>query len=443
MRSKKIKLLHEVAGRPMVAHVIDALRKLLPARIVTVVGFQANEVRAALGDAGGRYVLQKEQRGTGHAVASAAAEIPRATPLLLIVNGDLPSIRPATLRALVQLHRRTRAALSLVTTEIDDPTGYGRIVRDARSNVARIVEHRDAETAARRIREVNAGIYCARPAVLFPLLRRLRPNNVQGEYYLTDAVHELIRRGAKVVAHVHPDPEEVLGVNTRQELARASLALYARKAAALQAGGVTLLDAARTWIDPRARIGRDSVIYPDVLIEGASVLGEDCIVRPGSRIVDCRLGRGVEVRDHCLLVRSRIGSGARIGPFAHLRPETVLGPETRVGNFVELKKASLGRGTKASHLSYLGDARIGPDCNIGAGTITCNYDGRRKHRTTLGRGVFVGSDSQLVAPVTVARGAYVAAGSTVTEDVPAGALAIARGRQRNVRGWVARRDKKK
>jgi bifunctional UDP-N-acetylglucosamine pyrophosphorylase/glucosamine-1-phosphate N-acetyltransferase len=445
MRSKKIKLLHAVAGRPMVAHVLEAVRALQPQRTLTVVGFQADDVERELGRAGGDYVLQREQRGTGHAVAQAAPRIGRGLRTLLILNGDLPTIRPQTLRALVARHRRSRASLSLVTTAVDDASGYGRVLRHGGTagSIVRIVEHRDASPAEREIREINAGIYCAEPSVLFPLLARLKPNNAQGEYYLTDCVHELIRQGARVATLRHADTEEVLGVNTRAELARASAALYARKAQALLRDGVSLLDAARTWIDPRARIGRDSVIYPDVIVEGATVLGEDCIVRPGSRIVDCRIGRGVEIKDHSLLVEARIGDGASVGPFAHLRAGSVLGAEARVGNFVELKKAVLGRGTKASHLSYLGDARIGPDCNIGAGTITCNYDGKRKHVTTLGPGVFIGSDTQLVAPVTVHRGAYVAAGSTVTQDVPAGSLAIARSRQRNVRGWVARQSKKK
>jgi len=441
MRSKNIKLLHEVAGRPMVAHVLDAIAALKPARIVTVVGFQAERVRAALGDAGGTYVTQREQRGTGHAVLQAARSIP-GNSILLIVNGDVPSIRPATLRALIARHRKTRAALTVLGTKLPDPTGYGRIVRDERGQLVKIVEHRDATAAERKLTEVNVGIYCANTALLLPILRGLRPNNTQGEYYLTDAVQRLLSRGKKVIGLCHDDHEEVLGVNTRAELAEASATIYARKAIALQSRGVTLLDAVRTWIDPRARIARDSVIYPDVIVEGPTVLGEDCVVRPGCRIVNCRIGRNVEIKDHSVLIDSRIGNGVEVGPFAHLRPGSILGDETRVGNFVELKKTRLGRGTKASHLSYLGDARIGEKCNIGAGTITCNYDGESKHVTTLGPGVFIGSDTQLVAPVTVRAGAYVAAGTTVTEDVPSGSLAIGRARQRNLKGWVARKKKK-
>lgn len=441
MRSRTIKLLHPVAGRPMVCWVVDAVRALGPSRLIVVVGYQADRLTEALKDTGATFVLQKEQRGTGHAVVQAARRIGASSgSSLLILNGDLPTLRTATLRRLLARHRRADAALTLLTVEVDDPRGYGRILRDAGSGVRRIVEDRDATAAERRIREVNCGIYCARPSKLLPVLRMLRPDNAQGEYYLTDAVQRLIERGERVQA-VLGDAEQLLGVNTRAELARATLSLYARKAAELQQQGVTLLDPRRTWIDPRARIGADSVIYPDVIVEGPTVMGTDCVVRPGCRLVDCRLGRGVEIKDHSVLFDSQIADGAQVGPFAHLRPGSVLGPQARVGNFVELKKTRLGPRSKAQHLSYLGDAEIGPDCNIGAGTITCNYDGARKHQTTLGRGVFIGSDTQLVAPVSVRNGAYVAAGTTVTEDVPAGALAIGRGRQRNVEGWVARKGR--
>jgi bifunctional UDP-N-acetylglucosamine pyrophosphorylase/glucosamine-1-phosphate N-acetyltransferase len=444
MRSGTIKLLHAVAGRPMVRLALDAVQALRPARTIVVVGFQADRVREALAGAGCTFALQERQRGTGDAVVQAAQAIhagPRG--ILLVVNGDLPRIRPATLRKLVGRHRRSAAALSFLTTHVEDPAGYGRIVRDARGNLLRIVEQTDATREERGIREINCGIYCAQASKLLPVLRRLRPANAQGEYYITDAVQRMIAAGEKVLAVPHGDAGEVLGVNTRAELAHAAAAIYARKAAELQDRGVTLLDPSRTWVDPRARVGRDSVLYPGVIVEGATVLGRRCVVRPGCRIADCRIASDVEIQDHSVLQESEVGRSARVGPFAHLRPGSVLGPETRVGNFVELKKARLGRGTKASHLSYLGDAEIGPDCNIGAGTITCNYDGTKKHPTVLDRGVFIGSDTQLVAPVTVRRGAYVAAGTTVTQDVPAGALAIGRGRQRNIEGWVARKRREK
>jgi len=442
LKSKTIKLLHPVAGQPMVTWVARAVRALRPSRTVAVVGFQGERVQAALAGLCDAFAVQAEQRGTGHAVMQAAGALKRSPGPLLIVNGDLPNLRPGTLSALVALHRKSKAALALVTTDLDDPAGYGRIVRDAKGRVIRIVEHKDSTADERAISEINCGIYCADPLVLLPLLKKLRPDNAQGEYYLTDAVHALIAKGAAVAALKYADSEEVLGVNTRVELAAAGASLYARKAAELQDRGVTLLDPSRTWIDPRAKVGRDTVFYPDVLVEGDCVIGEDCVIRSGSRLANMVLGRGVEVKDHCVLQDSRIGDEAQLGPFAHLRPGSILEASARVGNFVELKKTRLGKGSKASHLAYLGDADIGPGCTIGAGTITCNYDGVNKHPTTLGAGVFVGSDSQLVAPVTLGDGAYVAAGTTVTDNVPAGALALSRVRQLNLEGWVARRAKK-
>ena len=439
-RSKLIKLLHPVAGRPMVCHALGVAATLRPQRSIVVVGYQADAVRAALHGVDCTFVLQKEQRGTGHAVLQAAAQLTRKAPqAVLILSGDLPTLRATTLKTFVERHRRSRATLSVLTAKLADPTGYGRIVRGLDGAFQRIVEHRDASAEQRRIREINTGIYCANPVKLIRVLRRVRPDNAQGEYYVTDAVHSLVARGEKTIAVCHDEATEVLGVNNREELAQAARTLYGRHAATLQERGVTFLDAARTWIDPQARIGRDTVVYPDVIVEGPSVIGEDCVVRPGCRITRSRIGNGVEIKDHTVVLDSRVGHRVSVGPFAHLRPGAVLEDGSKVGNFVELKKTRLGRGSKASHLSYLGDATIGPDCNIGAGTITCNYDGERKNTTTLARGVFIGSNSQLVAPVKLGKGAYVAAGSTVTEDVPAGALAIARSRQRNVTGWKSRR----
>ncbi len=444
MRSRRIKLLHPVAGRPMVAHVLEAVRALRPEGLATVVGHQADEVREALAGLCERFVDQGEPRGTGHAVLAAARELRRTrTSTVVIVNGDLPTLRPSTLRALVARHRRARATLTLVTAAVEDPTGYGRVVRDRAGRVLRIVEHRDAGRAERALREINCGVYCASVRKLLAVLRSVRPDNAQREVYLTDAVHRLIARGEKVVAHPHRDADEVLGVNTRAELARAGLALYARKAAELQDAGVTILDPARVWVDARARIGADTVLHPGVVIEGASVVGEGCTIRTGSRLCDSTLGRDVEVKEYSVIEESRLEDGSSAGPFSHLRPGAVLEAGARVGNYVEVKKSRIGKGTKALHLTYLGDADIGEGCNIGAGTITCNYDGEKKHPTRLGRGVFVGSDTQLVAPVVLGDGVYVAAGTTVTEDVPEGALAIGRVKQVNVEGWVERHKKRR
>ena len=440
LASKRIKLLHDVAGQPMVTRVALTARSLRPAKLVAVIGYQGDEVRAALGGLCDAFVEQREQRGTGHAVMQAAAALrghPRAT--LLILNGDLPTLRPVTLKRLLARHRASKAALSLVTAVLPDASGYGRIARGKSGAVERIVEDRDAKGPARALREINCGIYVTTPGQILPVLRGLRPHNDQGEYYLTDVVHAMLGRKLKVEAVVHHDPEEVLGVNTRAELARAARTLWERKVEELQVGGVTVMDPRRTFVDSRAKVGRDSVLWPDVIIEGPSVLGEDCVVHSGTRISSCVLGDRVLVRDHCVLAESRLASDTSVGPFAHLRPGAVLERDARVGNFVEIKKSRLGRGTKALHLSYLGDADIGPACNIGAGTITCNYDGERKNPTILEEGVFIGSDTQLVAPVKVGKGAYVAAGATVTLDVPPGALAISRAAQSNVEGWVERR----
>lgn len=444
LRSKTIKLLHLVANRPMVAQLLSVASALKPAKLITVIGHQAEAVAAELGESAGTFVLQEDQRGTGHAVLQAMQAVGRRSRAsLLILNGDLPTLKPATLRKLINRHRRSGAALTLLSTVLKDASGYGRIIRDSRGKFKRIVEHADATPEEATVNEINAGIYCAQPAKLFDALERLRPDNAQGEYYITDAVEELIGRGETVSAVVHEEPEELLGVNTRQELAQASRTLFARKATQLQDQGVTLMDAGRIWIDPRARIGRDTIIYPDVHIEGPCVIGSDCIIRSGCRITDCTIGRSVEIKDHSVLEQSRLGDRVLLGPFARLRPGAHLEADARVGNFVELKNTRLGKGSKANHLSYLGDSQIGTGCNIGAGTITCNYDGKAKHKTTLGKGVFIGSDVQLVAPVEVGDGAYVAAGTTVTMAVPEGSLAIGRARQANLLGWVARQTKKK
>jgi bifunctional UDP-N-acetylglucosamine pyrophosphorylase / glucosamine-1-phosphate N-acetyltransferase len=450
MKSERIKLLHVLGGAPMVCHVARVAAELRPAVLAAVVGNQGDEVTAALTgqrgllDAGLKFVTQERQLGTAHAVLQAEALLKSAGGRkgdLLILNGDVPLIRPATLRALLRHHRRQSAAATVLTTMVEDPDGYGRVVRDDEGELVSIVEDRDATAQQRKITEINAGLYCADLSVLFDALRRTGRANAQGEYYLPDLFPILKKQGRRVEAYRHPDAEEVLGVNDRSELSRAGKILYRRRAGELMDSGVTIIDPDCTYIDPSVRVGQDTIIHPLAQLEGSTTIGAGCTIGALSHIIDSTLGDDVLVRDMCVITGSTVGSGVKIGPFAHLRPGTVLDHEVHIGNFVEVKKTRVGRGSKASHLTYLGDATIGEGCNVGAGTITCNYDGVNKNTTTLEDGVFIGSNTALVAPVTVGRGAFVGAGSTITKDVPDGALALGRAKQNNIEGWARRRQR--
>ena len=442
MHSERAKVLHPLAGRPMIDYVVRAALKLGAGRIFVVLGNQADEVRRALASYGRRltFCLQKEQRGTAHAVLQTRRHLSGKRGEVLILNGDVPALRDDLLRRLVQTHRDSRAAATLVTTHLDDPAGYGRIVRDGSWQVAEIVEDRDARPEEREIKEVNCGLYVMDAGRLFPALRQVTPLNQQHELYLTEVVRILKRQGYKVIALEHDDPEEVLGVNTRRELAVAAKILYRRKTEDLMEQGVSLIDPWHTYIDAGVKVGADTVIYPDVYLEGATEVGRGCRIDPGCVIRDCVVGDGVRVLAHSVLSGSRVHDGAQVGPFTHLRPESEIGARARIGNFVEVKKSRIGEEVRAGHLSYLGDARVGRRVNVGAGTITCNYDGHKKHTTVLGDDVFVGSDTQFVAPVTVHKGAYVGAGSTITHDVPAYALALSRSPQQNREGWARERQ---
>jgi bifunctional UDP-N-acetylglucosamine pyrophosphorylase/glucosamine-1-phosphate N-acetyltransferase len=440
MRSGRIKLLHVLGGSPMVCHVARAAAALRPGTLAAVVGNQAEEVAAALAPHQPVLVRQDQQLGTAHAVLQARLLFRGRRGDLLILNGDVPLIRPSTLRALVRRHRATGAAATVLTTRVSDPSGYGRVVRDGSGALERIVEDRDATPAQKGIDEINAGLYCADLSLLWNALRRTGRSNAQGEYYLPDLFPILRRAGHRVEAWCHEDAAEVLGVNDRSELARAGKTLYRRKAESLMAGGVTIIDPDCTYIDPGVTVGRDTIIHPLARLEGSTRVGERCVVGALSRVVDSTLADDVTLLDMCLVTESSLARGAKIGPFSHLRPGSVLDEGAHVGNFVELKKARLGKGTKANHLSYLGDASIGAGCNIGAGTITCNYDGVAKHVTVLEDDVFIGSDTQLVAPVTVHRGAYVGAGSTITKDVPELSLALTRAELRIIKDWVRRKQ---
>jgi bifunctional UDP-N-acetylglucosamine pyrophosphorylase / glucosamine-1-phosphate N-acetyltransferase len=444
MHSRASKLAHNLAGKPMVRYVVDAALALGAQRVLVVVGSQSEDVRQAVGakDPKVSFCVQEQPLGTGHAVLSAEKALKGVEDTLLILNGDLPSLRVETLRSLLDFHRQHSVPLTLLTAVLEDPAAYGRIIRNYNSDVARIVEASDATPEEKQIQEINAGIYCVELKHLFKNLLQAGANNAQGEVYLTDLVEILKRNHQKVAAYRHPDSEEVMGVNNRRELARAGKRLYLRKAHELMDAGVTFLDPECTYVEANVRVGRDSVLCPMTFLVGDTVLGESCWIGPGTRISNSIVGEGCEILDHCVITQARLGRGVKVGPFAHLRPDTVLAEGVRIGNFVETKKTAIGRNSKANHLTYLGDSEIGEGVNIGAGTITCNYDGERKHKTVVEDGVFVGSDSQLIAPVRVRKGSYVGAGSTITKEVPPYSLAIARGRQVVVKGW-ARKHKKK
>ncbi|MEO7509930.1 MAG: bifunctional UDP-N-acetylglucosamine diphosphorylase/glucosamine-1-phosphate N-acetyltransferase GlmU [Pyrinomonadaceae bacterium] len=424
MRSETAKVLHELGGRPLVAHVCRTARTLEPARIIVVVGHQADLVEAAvrteLGDSKVGFAVQTEQHGTGDAVMAARAELADSDSTLLVLSGDVPLVRAESLAGLVQQHRKQGkdAVCTILTVELEDPTGYGRMIRDTDGKFVKIVEHRDATDHERKTKEINSGIYCFDTQRMFAALERVQPVNAQGEYYLTDVPNILRQDGSEVGLHLHEDAREVSGINNRVELAEFESILRRRTLRRLMLeSGVTFIDPLHTYVGEDARIGRDTVIYPNVHIEGTSVVGERCVIRAGARLTNATIGDGVTIKDHSMILDSWVGDGCSVGPFAHLRMQSVLMAGAAVGNFVELKKSTLGPKSKAMHLTYLGDATIGTRTNIGAGTITCNYDGKNKHPTTIGDGVKIGSDTMLVAPVTVGNGAVTAAGSVVTRDI--------------------------
>lgn len=427
MRSRTAKVLHQLAGRPLIAHVCHTAAALTKRPLYIVVGHQAEAVEAAVRDElkderGAVFIKQAEQRGTSDAVMAARAALAEANSTLLILSGDVPLVRAETLGALVHQHRTHRgrgAACTILTVRLDDPAGYGRIVRDEEGRFERIVEQKDTTPTEKQIKEVNSGIYCFETRALFPALERVRPVNAQGEYYLTDVPGILRAEGEDISIHLHTDAREVSGINTRVELADFENILRRRTLRRLMLdSGVTFIDPAHTYISPEAQIGRDCVVYPDVCIEGETLIGDDCEIRSGARITNSRIGNGVSIKDHCVIVDSEIADNCAVGPFAHLRMNSKMEPRAAVGNFVEMKKTRLGSDSKSMHLTYLGDATIGDKTNIGAGTVTCNYDGKNKNPTVIEDEVKIGSDTMLVAPVRVGSGAVTAAGSVVTKDVP-------------------------
>ena len=427
MKSRQAKVLHQLRGRPLIAHVCRAASSLTSARIAVVVGHQGDQVKAAveaeLGPGRACFIEQAVQRGTGDAVMAARANFETSESTIVVLSGDVPLVKPETLRAMLDSHKGEHAVCTLLTVRLENPTGYGRIVRNKAGKFVRIVEQKDASADERAIREVNAGIYCFATRSLFSALAEVKPANEQGEYYLTDVPEILLQRGKAVSTYEHRDAREVAGVNTRAELAEFENLLRRNKIRRLMIeAGVTFLDPSHTYISDEAQIGQDSILHPNVHVEGNSIIGEGCEIHQGARIKNSNIGNRVIVKDHCLIIDSRIADDCDVGPFAHLRMNAQMEERAVVGNFVEVKKSRIGRNTKSMHLTYLGDATIGEDTNIGAGTVTCNYDGKQKHPTIIEDHVRIGSDTMLVAPVRVGSGAVTAAGSVVTEDVPPNTL---------------------
>jgi bifunctional UDP-N-acetylglucosamine pyrophosphorylase / glucosamine-1-phosphate N-acetyltransferase len=440
LKSSLAKVLHPVGGRPLIEHVVRACKALGARGICVVVGHQADQVTAAVTPLGAKTVLQKQQRGTGHALLTARKAVGNAKHVL-VMPGDAPRIRTETLKALMHAHVESGAAATLLTAVLDDPRGYGRIIRpDAESGrVTAVVEQSKLQGDQEEIREVNSSVYCFSTAKLWQALGGLKPNNPHHELYLTDVVAVLNTIGEKVLAQVVSDGPEIFGCNTRAELAELDRALRMQAAEALMMAGVSIQYPETVVIDPDVTSGADTTLGAGVHLLGRTRLGANCAIGAGSILTNMTLADGVTVKPYSVLNASKVAEGAQVGPFSHFRGDVVLEEHARVGNFVEVKKTVLGRRVKAMHLSYLGDVRIGDETNVGAGTITCNYDGAKKHPTAIGRRVFIGSDTALVAPVRVGDGAYVAAGSVITENVPPDALAVARGRQTNKLGWARAR----
>jgi len=443
MKSRMPKVLHPVAGRPMLSYVMRLLEGLGARRVIVVVGHGAEEVQRAFASRRVTFVEQTEQRGTGHAVMCAAKALKGFNGDVLILSGDVPLLTASTVKGLFRVYRKDRnTALGLITTILDDPGGYGRVLRDERGAVAAVVEDKDATPEQRSISEVNAGTYLVDSSFLLKNIRRLKKENVQGEYYLPDLVGMAVRRGRGVTALTHLDPAEVMGVNNRVELARASRVMRLRVLEGLMLSGVTVIDPDTTYITYGVKVGPDTTIHPSAHISGDTAIGTDCVIEQGAVIRDSAIGARSVIKSYSVIEESAIGRDVAIGPFARLRPRNRIADGARIGNFVEVKKTTMGRSSKANHLTYLGDSVIGSGVNIGAGTITCNYDGARKHTTRIDDGAFIGSDSQLIAPVRVGRKAYVGSGTTVTKDVPPGALVLSRAEEKVVKGWVKKRFKK-
>ncbi|KKL82712.1 hypothetical protein LCGC14_1982020 [marine sediment metagenome] len=441
MKSLLAKVLHPIYGRPMLDYALETALALKPARTIVVVNRQFDTENFPL-PKGARYAIQKEQKGTANAVSAGVSALGKSFKgTTLVLNGDTPLVTPGTLKRFLRLHKKNRNKLSVLSFTAYDPTGYGRILRDEDGRAIAIVEEKDATGDEQDICEVNSGVYALEHAAL-PLLKSIKKNRKKGEYYLTDIVELASEKKLQAGVFCQGDEDEFLGINSRLDLARAHEALRLLKIKELLEKGVTLIDPASTYIAPEVKVAKDTCIYPNVFLHGRTKIGKGCTIYPNVRIIDSTIRDGAVIKDSCLIEEAIVGKDAFVGPMAHLRPLTRLGKGAKVGNFVETKRSTIGEGSKAMHLSYIGDTTVGKHANIGAGTVTCNYDGKAKHHTVIGDGVFIGSGSQLVAPVNIGKGSYVGAGSTITRDVSAGSLSITRAEQKTLKGWAAKKTVK-
>jgi bifunctional UDP-N-acetylglucosamine pyrophosphorylase/glucosamine-1-phosphate N-acetyltransferase len=436
MKSDLVKVLHPLLGLPMLAYPIElSLKEIKAEKTVVVVGHQADRIQEMFKDSKVEFAVQKEQLGTGHAVLQAAPFLLSFNGTVLILCGDVPLVKVETLRAFIDTYRENESTLSVLTAVVENPFGYGRILRNSKGWLEKIVEQKDASEEERMIREINTGIFCVRAPFLMEGLKKIGKENAQGEYYLTDLVEIAKKRSLRCSAHIAADPVEVMGINTRVDLAVANGVLQQEKLRNLMLFGVTVVDPRNTYVDQTVEVGKDTILHPGCHLQGRTKIGERCVIEPNSKISDSILENDVTIRPNSVITESKIEEGAIIGPFAHLRPLSEIKKKAKIGNFVEVKKSVIGKGSKANHLTYIGDSLLGEGVNIGAGTIVCNYDGFEKHQTIIGDGVFVGSNVELVAPVKVGKGSSIGAGTTVTKDVPEGALAISRVKQKNIKGW--------
>ncbi|KAE9636198.1 MAG: bifunctional UDP-N-acetylglucosamine pyrophosphorylase / glucosamine-phosphate N-acetyltransferase [Epulopiscium sp.] len=438
MNSKKSKVLHKMLGKSLIEHVMDAAKYAGSQKICLVIGHKGEEVREAIGDSV-EYAVQKERLGTGHAVMQADSFIEEEGDIL-VLYGDTPLITGETLKNMIETHRKEKNGVTILSAIVEDPTGYGRIIRDEAGNFIKIVEHKDASEEELKVREINGGMYCFQARLLKEALKELTNHNVQGEYYLTDTLHIILSKGYRVNAMIVKDSTEILGVNSRAQLSEVTQILKRRINKKFMDEGVTIIDPESTYIEPDVSIGIDTIIYPGSIIQGKTVIGEDCVIGPNARIDNAKIGNDVSIESSVIL-ESEIGSNTTVGPFAYIRPNSKIGSHIKIGDFVEVKNSTIGNNTKVSHLTYIGDADVGENVNFGCGTVVVNYDGHKKHRTVIEDEAFIGCNTNLVSPVTIHKEAFIAAGSTITENVPARALGIARARQVNKENWVERRNK--